>query len=325
MWNVIGHDDTVASLDAALRAGRLSRALLLTGPAGTGKTHLALELARALNCTGVAAPCGTCLHCRQIAHGAHPDVVLIERPEGKTMIQVDQVRDDLIDPASLRPFQGRMKVFIIVGAEDLSGNAADALLKTLEEPGPQVTIILTAGDPGALPATILSRCQVVLLHPVSPARLEAALRERGQDEVSAARLARAAQGSVGWALRAVQNPKLLADQEATVTRLAQILEMDVPARLDLAESLTAERKDRTVLRRNLELLLLVGRDLLLLAGGQPAQFVGGELQSALSAQAARLSLADLHAFLTGLGLAMQRIDRNVDARLALEALFMRLP
>lgn len=324
MWNVIGHAETVSSLQAALDAQHLSRALLFTGPSGIGKTHLAIEVARVLNCTGENPPCGDCLHCRQIEQGIHPDVVVIERAEGKTAISIEQVRE-LRDAAALRPFQGQVKVFIIAGAETLTDGAADALLKTLEEPQPQVAIILTAGDPDALPATVLSRVAQTPLRPVPTALLERALIERGHEALSAARLARTAQGNVGWALRAAENPKLLIEQEAIVARLAGILDMSLRERLDLAESLASDRKDRPALRRNLELLLLVGRDLLLLTQGRPVRFVSPELQPVLEAQTRRLSLSGLHAFLSALRLAMQRIDRNVDPRLALEAMLLGLP
>src|SRR5437660_6240020 len=105
MWNVIGHERTVASLQRAIAAGRLPHALLLTGPAGIGKTTLALELAKTLECTGGEPPCQTCLHCRQITSGSHPDVVVVEAAEGKNSIVIEQVRD-LRVAAALRPFQG---------------------------------------------------------------------------------------------------------------------------------------------------------------------------------------------------------------------------
>src|SRR6266487_606693 len=142
MWDFMGNERVVEGLRVAVEKGRLPHALLFVGPAGVGKTRLALELAKALNCEGEDSPCGACVHCRQIASGSHPDVVLLERGEGKDSIAIGQVRE-LRQEATLRPFQGRRKVYVIAGAEALTAQAADALLKTLEEPPPELVLVLT--------------------------------------------------------------------------------------------------------------------------------------------------------------------------------------
>jgi DNA polymerase-3 subunit delta' len=324
MWSIIGHQRTVEALDRAVRSETLPHALLLTGPSGVGKTHLALELARALNCIGPDGPCGQCVHCRQIEAGSHPDISIVERVEGKDSIAISQVRA-LREATSLRPFQGRKKVYIIAGAETLTAQAADALLKTLEEPQPQVVILLTATEAGALPATVVSRCRVTPLRAVAERDIVEALLHMGKERTDAERLARLAQGSVGWALRAAREPKLAAQQEEMVERLAQVLELDLAARLDLAESLTAGKKDRSSVRCALELLVLLARDLLLLSQGLPPQLVSGELSELIARQARRHELRQIHRYLRDLRLAMERIDANVDPRLTLEALFVALP
>lgn len=324
MWEVIGHRQVIEAWGRALQAEKMPQAVLLVGAAGVGKTHLALQLARRLNCIGSAPPCGQCIHCHQIEAGTHPDVSLIEPAEGKESIAIQQVRE-LRDAASLRPFQGASKVFIIAGAEALTDQAADALLKTLEEPPGGAAFILTAVDAEALPSTVVSRCQVVNLHPIPPVQLEEALAQRGQPPEMAAHLARLAQGNVGWALRAVAQPKALVEREEAIARLAGVLELDLEARLQLAESLAGERKDRAALRRNLELLALIARDVLLLSQGVPARLVEGEAAERLARQARRLGQTGGRQVLQGLRLAMERIDQNVDARLALEAFLLGLP
>lgn len=323
MWEIIGHERIVAQFEQEIGAGTLSHALLLTGPAGVGKTHLARELAKTLNCTGTEPPCQRCRHCHQIQDGWHPDVALVERAEGKDSILIQQVRE-LRDSAVLRPFQGRAKVYIIAGAEALTPPAADALLKVLEEPQPAVTLVLTAIAVDALPLTIVSRCRIVPLRPVPASRLAPALRERGTP-ADAESIARLAQGSVGWALRAAQQPKLVTQQADLVRRLSVVLDLDLDARLQLAEQLVAERKDRSTLRRALELLALLARDLLLLSQSRPPRLAEGEQRETLARQAARLSLESVESYLRAVRLAMERIDQNVDARLTLEALLVSLP
>jgi DNA polymerase III gamma/tau subunit len=110
-----------------------------------------------------------------------------------------------------------------------------------------------------------------------------------------------------------------------IARLSEALDMGLDARLQLAEQLAGERKERSAVRRNLELLLLLARDLLLISQGRPAQLVTGAQEERLAAQARRYSLEQISAYLQRLRLAMERLDGNVDPRLALEALLVSLP
>lgn len=324
MWNVIGHQRAVASLQRALEGESFPHALLLVGPHAVGKTHLALELAKALNCTGEGRPCQTCLHCRQIGSGSHPDVTVVEAAEGKDSITIGQVRE-LRESASLRPFQGRTKVYVIAGAEALTLPAADALLKTLEEPQKQVVIVLTAVDRDALPATVVSRCRVMTLSEVDAGVVAGGLEEHGQDTESAATLARLSRGRPGWALQASRQPKLVQQQEELVSQLARVPDMELDERLRLAERLAADRKDRSSVRRSLELLLLLARDMLLVGQGLPPDFVAAGSETASMGRATQYTLPEIHQYLQGIRLAMERIDQNVDPRLTLEALLAGLP
>jgi DNA polymerase-3 subunit delta' len=324
MWTIVGQSRAVETLKSGIATGRLPHALLFTGPPGVGKTTLGLELAKALNCTGDEPPCGFCVHCRQIQSGAHPDVTIVEPAEGKDSIAIAQVRA-LREAASLKPFQARFKVVIITGAEALTAQAADALLKTLEEPQPQVRVILTATDAEGLPATVVSRCRVVTLGPVEANAIRDLLMERGEPVERATDLARLARGNVGWALRAAKQPKLATQREEAVERLSGVFGMSLSERLDLAESLMTERKDRAAARRNLELLLALTRDLLRVREGLPPVLASGGGATRLQTAARGYSLADIEYWLSGTKLVMDRVDSNVDPRLALEAMLVGAP
>ncbi|HZS94296.1 MAG TPA: DNA polymerase III subunit delta' [Chloroflexota bacterium] len=305
---IVGHRSQVSTLERAIALDTLPNALIITGPDGAGKTRLAREIARTLNCTADERPCGQCVHCRQIASSAHPDVIFIARREGKTAISIEQVRE-LREEAALRPYQARYKVYVVEGAETLTAQAADAMLKTLEEPPADLVLILTALDIAALPETVASRCRVVALSSVSESEIVAALRAEGAGDEDAIALARLAGGSVGWALRAYRTPKLRQDREILLERLQALPAMRLDERLDLAEKLAADRKDRAAPRIALETLLLIVRT-------QMLETVG---------TGSAAGLHDITTVLHDIRHAMDRLDSNVDARLTLEALFVTLP
>ena len=139
---------------------RIPHALLLHGPEGIGKFRLALALAERLLCGGEQSgrACGQCHACNLNRAGTHPDLVLM-RSEGKSgRILIDQVRE-LIDQASATAHQGLRRVALFLPAEAMNANAANALLKILEEPGRSTMFLLVSHNPWGLPATVRSRCQ----------------------------------------------------------------------------------------------------------------------------------------------------------------------
>jgi DNA polymerase-3 subunit delta' len=161
------HEAAWQRLKAARTAGRLPHALLLQGPAGLGKRRFAELLARALFCASPDArglPCGACRDCRLSASGAHPDLVAVEPEEGAAQIRIDAVRA-LAAWEGLTAHSVGHKVALVEPADAMNPAAANALLKTLEEPAGQTLILLVSAHPGRLPATIRSRCQRLAFSP----------------------------------------------------------------------------------------------------------------------------------------------------------------
>ena len=160
------------ALGRSLDADRLGHAPLLQGPPGIGKSALAQWLVARILCQAAAAqrPCGVCRSCLLLQSGTHPDLFLGAVPEDKTQITVDVIRD-LCSGLQLTPSIGRHRVGLIEPAERMNTNAANALLKTLEEPSPNSWLVLVTDRPDLLPATVRSRCQKLALRP--PPRDEA--------------------------------------------------------------------------------------------------------------------------------------------------------
>ena len=155
---VIGQKHVTQTLKNALLSERLSHAYILSGPRGVGKTTTARILAKSLNCTEgeMAEPCGTCVICKEITEGRNLDVLEID---GATYRGIDKIRDDLQDYLRHPPMKSKYKVVIIDEVHMLTKEAFNALLKTLEEPPPNVVFIFATTQPNKVPPTILSRCQ----------------------------------------------------------------------------------------------------------------------------------------------------------------------
>lgn len=177
---VRGQERVVELLQRALKAGRLAQAYLFAGPQGCGKHTTGLALAKALNC--LSAPnvgCHECDSCIKIAKDNHPDVRTLA-PEGKQeRIPIDTIRKQVIPSLAMPPHEGKARVFLIEEAASMQGPAANALLKTLEEPPPRTHFILGSVAPVQLLPTIRSRCQRVNFQEL-PAELAASM--RGEDE-----------------------------------------------------------------------------------------------------------------------------------------------
>src|SRR5665648_321203 len=198
--DIVGQRRARAILERALETGP-SHAYLFTGPPGVGKTEAALAFAAALCCN--EGGCGVCPVCRRVREGIHPDVDLVS-PEG-TFITVDQIRGINHD-TSLRPFESRSRVTIITEAEAMNTPAANAFLKTLEEPPPHAYFVLVTSAVERLLPTIVSRCQRVAFQQAAAQELEAYLRRCCQvTDLEAKSFARASEGSPAYARRLAES------------------------------------------------------------------------------------------------------------------------
>jgi DNA polymerase-3 subunit delta' len=154
-------EPAAAQLLAAREAGRLPPALLIHEAPGTGARRLAALFAQLRFCTGARPPCGQCSHCRRVEQGEHPDFILVEPDASKSklgQISVEQARE-IGQQLSMSSYEGRGTVLVIQPADAMNRNAANALLKTLEEPRADAHLLLLTSMPSQLPATIRSRCQ----------------------------------------------------------------------------------------------------------------------------------------------------------------------
>ncbi|WP_150275658.1 DNA polymerase III subunit delta' [Paenibacillus tepidiphilus] len=175
--DILGQEAAKRLLQTALRKDAVSHAYLFTGPAGSGQLKTALMFAQAIFCTGSGDDaCGECLECRKVQHGNHPDLTVL-KPDGAS-IKIDQIRE-LQRLFSYRSEGIHPKVYIIEGADTMTVQAANSLLKFLEEPpAPAVGILISDNDTALLP-TIRSRTQRIPFGPLNPELMLQTLSEEG--------------------------------------------------------------------------------------------------------------------------------------------------
>ena len=324
-WHIVGHEWAVRQLQTAIERDEVPHALLISGPDNVGKMTLARLVAGALLCKGQPSerPCGACLACRKLASGNHPDFMPVEPEEEGGALKIDQIRA-VERFLALTPNESPRKIALISTFERATIGAANALLKTLEEPPAYAHLILLAQDADVLLPTIVSRSQQIVLRPLATATVEQALREQWHVPAEqAAHLARISGGRMGWAIRAATEATYHRRMEDALALLLNLLHQDLPARFDTAQALV---RDASVnVDETLEYWLTGWRDVLLIQTGNAERAVHQQHHAALTQIAQRVTLPATVNTLKALEGCQEALQRNANAQLALENLLLNLP
>jgi DNA polymerase-3 subunit delta' len=352
----LGNPATVHALRAGIASSRVPQSIILAGPRGSGKYTLALLFIQALNCLaplevdGLPDPCGTCSNCQRIGEAAnleervaaavnarddlrdadkretriliqtHPDILIIPPDPPQLLIKVGQVRQ-VIHAAYYRPpAEARRAVFLFTSSSFMK-EAANSLLKVLEEPPPNATILILSDKPGELLPTIRSRCQTYLLGALPVTELEALLAERRKDWRQPQRMlvARLAEGAVGRALAFDLDAYLAARADAQLLLRTALRSPEFSPLFQATEKYRAgaDGQEKTIaLLRAFGSLL---EDLLLLHSGTPQLVRNIDLLPELEKQAANINIDWLDRASYGLSKVESGMRRNLLRNLSLDA------
>ncbi len=331
-WGLIGHEAAIRELGRALKADRLSHAYLITGPAHVGKMALSLRLAQAINCLSPEeAPCLRCSPCRRIGSGQHPDLLVVEpgsTEEGRARrdIGIDDVRA-LQHAAMLNPYEGFSRVFIVNGAELLSEEASNSLLKLLEEPPPRSLLLLLTTAADGLLSTIRSRCRRIDLRPAPVDDIATLLQQQeklSQDD--AGKMARLSLGCPGWAIAAAQDPSILDERTEEAGRILRLVAGGIEQRFAYSAELAGTFfRERDAAREQLHLWLRWWRDLLLVKEGVSQYTADSDYLEQQRGLAEALTTAQIVGFLQTMARTLDALDANANARIALDVMMLRLP
>jgi len=372
-WDLIGHEWAADFLKEHISRDQLRHAYLITGPQGIGRRTLAVRFVQALNCTQPPAPgvpCQQCRPCRQIERMQHPDLTVVqseksayihaqklnpggsdfqpgqanskrkrsqrsEQPfELSNQILIDQIRD-LQRTLALTPYQSTYRIALILQVEDAREHAANSLLKTLEEPSSSSILVLTAESAERLPATLVSRCELIRLRPVPMDRLEQALQIAYQLPQDQARLvAHLSGGRPGIALELSQDKNLQDKRASWLDDHARLLSANRVERFDYAGSIadlsSRERNSpreilRDQLKEQLTVWMSLWRDVYLQASGARVPLTNVDRMEEIDRMSSRFGLRAALDSIRSIERVLDLLERNVNPRLATEVLMLDLP
>jgi DNA polymerase III subunit delta' len=330
---LIGNDRIKKLLQRAVSDSRIGQSLLMAGPRGVGKYQFALALAQALNCEQLTAgdSCGNCIPCRKISRNEHADVrtilretqdPLVKKESRSQFIKIEQTRL-MSEQAQFRPYEGRRRVFILDDAEWLRREAANSLLKTLEEPPETSLIILITPKPFALLDTIRSRCLLLSFAPLNASEIEQHLLGLKKTRDEARLRARLSGGSIGRAIE-IELDEYREMREMLLGLLESLAFSRSSASLMGAAEYLGRKIEKDEFERHLEALTVLLGDLLRLKLRDGADaLTNDDVIERLQRIADTLSEELILQLSDGIEDVFRDLPRNINRQLAMEAILIQ--
>ena len=320
--DIYGHERQIAILKKALTSKRVGHAYLFSGINAIGKRTLAGEFAKALNCEQAESlhdACEKCSSCLKAQHASHADIIFVEA-EGQ-FIRINAIRE-IQERMKFRPLEGGWRAVIINDADKMNDHAANALLKTLEEPSAANILILISSRPYSMPATIISRCRHMRFNPLpAHAVFQFLVEKKGMDAQKASLLAGLSGGSAGRALEL--------DQEDVAAYRADIMQLLMKAKKDdpisLLKLVSNFGQDKKKIKQGMEIISSFFRDALILKETRKQEMlINADNSSFINALSQRLSGEQILQNISLLARSWETIELNVNKTLTLETMAFKL-
>lgn len=319
---IIGHEEIIQHLQNAIKQKKVSHAYIINGEQGSGKKLLAASFAAALQCGEQKTDaCGLCTSCMQAESGNHPDIIRVTHE--KYSIGVDDIRTQLNNDIQIKPYSGTYKIYMIDDADKMTEQAQNALLKTIEEPPSYGIILLLTRNANHLLPTILSRCVLLSLRPVSKEKIERCLMDNYNIPDYAARLAaQFAQGSIGKAIRYGTSGEFTEIKEAVLHVLKYIDDMEISEIVDAVKHLS---EHKLMVNDIIDFMQLWYRDVLMLkVTNDPNTILYKEEYRFLASQAKRRGYEEIENIIKAMDKAKIRLDANVNFEVTVELMLLTL-
>ena len=330
MWRIITHNQTMKLLENSFTNDLFSHAYILSGYRHVGKMTLALDIAASLNCISNLESCDSCIQCNRIFDHNHSDIKIIgdhdQNGLNNTVISIESIRE-IQSESNLKPFEGKYRVYIINGAENLSIEASNALLKLLEEPPEQVVFILLTIDNNLIISTVSSRCKNIELRPIQNSIIDKYLVNHYDISIeSASDISRISKGLLGWAIRAYNDPNIIIERDNRLNIIEKLLFADDIYRFDYAKELSEEfSKNKGVVYSEIELWLEFWKDIIYMKSNAHELIVNISRLESLKSISKLISNDIIHSFLKSIQECELNLKKNLNSRLVLESLMLSLP
>ncbi len=321
--DVVGHKDIIQYIQQAVVTGNISHAYILNGERGSGKKMLANLFAQTLLCEqGGKDPCNQCHSCLQAQSGNHPDIIHVTH-EKPGSISVEEIRTQVVSTVEIRPYESAYKVYIIPQADQMTVQAQNALLKTLEEPPAYVVLLLLTENADQLLPTVTSRCVMLKLRNIKDTLIQKYLTESLQVPEDRADLCTAfAQGNLGRAMMLAQSDSFDEIRKEAVYLLTHVDEMEME---DIVEAVSSVTQYKLEVTDYLDILMIWYRDVLYYKATKDLSRVLFKDQiSYIEERSRKSSYEGIELILESLTKAKDRLKANVNFELTMELLFLTI-
>lgn len=321
--NIVGHEDIIRHFKSSIEMNKISHAYIINGEVDSGKKMLARAFAKALQCeAGGSTPCNKCQSCLQSDTGNHPDIITVTH-EKPGLISVDEVRTQLVDSMSVKPYKSKYKVYIVPEAQLMNPAAQNAILKTIEEPPEYGVVLLLTSNIDKLLPTVQSRCVLLNTKPVRERDMLMYLtKNMGLTEDKAYFCLDFAQGNLGKAIKLARNDEYVSIIESVVSVQKEIQQLDVEA---LERSLKEIEQFKLSINDYMDLMMMWYRDVLMLkVTGNPDKLLFKTEYLTLKKQASTLSYRGVEEKLDAIERAKKRLEVNANFDITMELLLLTL-